>query len=341
MDKSIEEKRFIKWVIILILSVIAAAIVAITVLVCLDYTDKQPIQEQRVVAIDENGNAVKDGQAMPLSMAFVTASAEQIDNGIQTVAASVSVTARISPSDAMYSSPEWSLAWKESGVSGSVTDYVSLSQSSSNPLLATLTCKKAFTKKIELIFTVNDYYDNSFTKKCELNYLDHIEGIDYITARYLPGTGASTYSPLPYSPYYNTNPCNVDGFYYGSSSSVHYEIGDIVLKWSGGTIKDTEEAVSLSNLRMQYSVKYNNGWVSKTKEFNSTSTLPYLDFCEIIESLSEKSAILSASNYNPLVSVTFTFTNWTSSNNSFSMDFKVNYRTGIADVSLTRSTYTF
>ena len=336
MGKAMEDKQFVKWVVILILSVIAAVATAIIVFVCLDYADEQPVQKQsQVVAIDENGDAVKDGQVMPQSMAFVTTSAN-----IQTVAASVSVTAQISPSDAMYSSPVWSLAWKDSGVSGSVTDYVTVSQSSSNPLLATLTCKKAFSNKIELAFTVKDYYDKEFTKKCELNYLDHIEGIDYITARYLPGVDYSTYSPLPYNPYYNTNPCNADAFYYGSSSSVRYELGDIVLKWSGGTIKDTEEQISFSNLRLQYSVSYNNGWVSKTKEFSGDLT-PYLDFCEIIESFSNKSAILSACNYSPLVSVMFTFTNWTSANKSFSMDFKLNYRTGISNVSLTRSTYTF
>ena len=61
MGKEMEDKQFVKRVVILILSVIAAVATAIIVFVCLDYADEQPVQKQsQVVAIDENGDAVKD-----------------------------------------------------------------------------------------------------------------------------------------------------------------------------------------------------------------------------------------------------------------------------------------
>lgn len=88
-------------------------------------------------------------------------------------------------------------------------------------------------------------------------------------------------------------------------------------------------------------MSYNNGWISKVKEFNSIDNTPYLDFCEVIESLSEKTAILNASNNRPLVRLRFTFTNWTGVNNSFYMDCKLNYNVGIGRVSLSASDHTF
>lgn len=327
-----EEKRLIKWTVFLVLVVIVSVITAILVLVYCDGKGHISITPKQTVAVDGEGNEIIDGQAMPIKMSFVRMSAAND-------AASVTITASITPSDAMYSDPTWTVSWKDNTVTKNVSEYITLTP---NNLSATITCNKVFTDKIELKFSVKDYYDKQFVKTCALNYLDHIVGIDSFTARYLPGSDyAMTRSPLPYNTYRNTDPCELDAFYYGSSSSVRYELGSINLKRSGGTIREEEQTVSLGALRIQYAVSYNNGWVSKVREFNSTDITPYIDFCEVIESLSEKTAILNACNNRPLVRLRFTFTNWTGNNNSFYMDCRLNYNVGIGRVSLSADDHTF
>ncbi len=327
-----EEKRFVKWAAILITVITVAVIAAILVIVYSNGKKRTSVTQKQTVAVDGYGNAVKDGQAMPMSMSFVRASAA---NDV----ASVNITASITPTDAMYSNPTWTVAWKDGSVTKTVTEYVTVTP---NALTATITCNKVFTDKIELKFTVKDYYDKEHEKTCELNYLDRIIGIESFTARYLPGSDYSTpRSPLPYNTYLNTEPCELDAFYNGSSSSVRYELGQINLKHSGGTVRAEEQTISFSALRIQYGVSYNGGWVSKVKEFDSIDKSPYLDFCEVIESLDNKTAILNASNNRPLVRLRFTFTNWTGNNNSFYIDCKLDYNVGIGRVSLSASDHTF
>lgn len=327
-----EEKRFVKWTVILIIAIALAVIASILVIVYSDGKERINNTKKQTVAVDGYGNAVKDGQAMPMNMSFVRASAV---NDV----ASVSITASITPADAMYSNPTWTVAWKDGSVTKTVTEYVTVTP---NDLTATITCNKVFTDKIELKFTVKDYYDKEHEKTCELNYLDRIIGIESFKARYLPGSDYSmTRSPLPYNTYLNTEPCELDAFYNGSSSSVRYELGQINLKHSGGTVRAEEQTISFSALRIQYGVSYNGGWVSKVKEFDSIDKSPYLDFCEVIESLDNKTAILNASSNRPLVRVRFTFTNWTGNNNSFYIDCKLDYNVGIGRVSLSSSDHTF
>lgn len=327
-----EEKHLIKWTVFLVLAVIVSVITAILVFVYCDGTEKEVPEHKQAVAIDGNGKEIKDGQAMPISMSFVRTSAA---NDV----ASVTITASITPSDAMYSDPTWAVAWKDSTVTKNVSEYITVT---SNNLTATITCNKVFTDKIELKFSVKDYYDKEFVKTCELNYLDRVIGIESFTARYLPGNDyAMTRSPLPYNTYANTNPCELDAFYYGSSSSVRYELGQINLKRSGGTVREESQEISFSALRIQYAVSYNGGWVSKVKEFDSIDKTPYLDFCEIIEGFDNKTAILNACNNRPLVRLRFTFTNWTGNNNSFYMDCRLNYNSGINSVTLSNTNHTF
>lgn len=327
-----EEKRFVKWAAILIAAIVVSVITAILVLVYCDGKKSFTPEHKQTVAIDGDGNVITDGQAMPMNMSFVRASAASD-------VASVTITASITPSDAMYSNPTWTVAWKDSAVTKNVSEYVTVTP---NNLTATIACNKVFTDKIELKFAVKDYYDKKCEKICELNYLDRIIGIESFTARYLPGSDYSTpRSPLPYNTYLNTDPCELDAFYNGSSSSVRYELGQINLKHSGGTVFAEEQTISFSALRIQYGVSYNGGWVGKIKEFNNIDKTPYLDFCEVIEELDNKTAILNASNNRPLVRVRFTFTNWTGNNNSFYIDCKLNYNVGIGRVSLSASDHTF
>lgn len=327
-----EEKRFVKWTIVLIAAIVVSVVTAILVFVYCDGKEQQSATPKQTVAVDSDGNVITDGQAMPMSMSFIRTSAASD-------VASVTITASITPSDAMYSNPTWTVAWKDSAATKNVSEYVTVTP---NNLTATITCNKVFTDKIELKFAVKDYYDKECEKTCELNYLDRIIGIESFTARYLPGSNYATQrSPLPYNTYENTDPCELDAFYYGSASSVRYELGQINLKHSGGTIREEEQAISFTALRIQYSVSYNNGWISKVKDFNSIDNTPYLDFCEVIESLSEKTAILNASNNRPLVRLRFTFTNWTGNNNSFYMDCVLNYNIGINSITLSNTNHTF
>lgn len=327
-----EEKRIFKWTIVLIAAIVISVITAILVFVYCDGKEQKSNTPKQTVAVDSDGNVITDGQAMPMSMSFVRTSAASD-------VASVTITASITPSDAMYSNPTWTVAWKDSAVTKNVSEYVTVTP---NNLTATIACNKVFTDKIELKFAVKDYYDKEYDKTCELNYLDHIIGIESFTARYILGSNYATpRSPLPYNTYENTNPCELDAFYYGSASSVRYELGSINLKHSGGTIREEEQEVSFTALRIQYDVSYNNGWISKLKDFNSIDNTPYLDFCEVIESLSEKTAILNASNNRPLVRLRFTFTNWTGNNNSFFMDCVLNYNVGINSITLSNTNHTF
>ena len=327
-----EEKRFVKWAVILIAAIVVSVITTILVFVYCDGKKSFIPEHKQMVAIDGYGNVITYGQAMPMSMSFMRTSAA---NDV----ASVTITASITPSDAMYSNPTWTVAWKDSAVTKNISEYVTVTP---NNLSATIACNKVFTDKIELKFAVKDYYDKEYEKTCELNYLDRIIGIESFSARYLPGSNYATpRSPLPYNTYENTNPCELDAFYYGSASSVRYELGQINLKHSGGTIREEEQAISFTALRIQYGVSYNNGWISKVKEFDSVDNTPYIDFCEVIESLSEKTAILNASNNRPLVRVRFTFTNWTGNNNSFYMDCVLNYNVGINSITLSNTNHTF
>lgn len=327
-----EEKRFVKWVAILITVITVAVIAAILVFVYCDGKERINNTQKQTVAVDGYSNAVKDGQAMPMNMSFVRASAANS-------AASVSVTASITPSDAMYTDPTWAVAWKDSTVAKNVSEYVTVTP---HDLTATVTCNKVFTDKIELKFTVKDYYDHEHTKTCELDYLDRVIGIESFTARYLPGAEYITQrSPLPYNTYLNTDPCELDAFYYGTTCSVKYEFGQINLKRSGGTVREEAQEVSMRALSIQYSVSYNGGWVSKVKEFNNADITPYINFCEIIESLDNKTAILGACNNRPLVRLRFTFTDWTTANNSFYMNCKLDYNIAINSVTLTNTNHTF
>jgi len=326
-------KLIIKWTVILAIAVILSVTATVLMFVYCGSRNNQTVNESKqTVAVDGNGNEITDGQTMPERMAFVRTSAANST-------ASVSVTASITPSDAMYTDPTWTVAWKDSTVAKNVSEYVTVTP---NDLTATVTCNKVFTDKIELKFTVKDYYDHEHTKTCELDYLDRVIGIESFTARYLPGAEYITQrSPLPYNTYLNTDPCELDAFYYGTTCSVKYEFGQINLKRSGGTVREEEQEVSMRALSIQYSVSYNGGWVSKVKEFNNADITPYINFCEIIESLDNKTAILSACNNRPLVRLRFTFTDWTTANNSFYMNCKIDYNIAINSVTLTNTNHTF
>lgn len=137
-----EEKRFVKWAAILITVITVAVIAAMLAIVYSDGKERTSVTQKQTVAVDGYGNAVKDGQAMPMNMSFVRASAV---NDV----ASVNITASITPTDAMYSNPTWTLSWKDSAVTKNVTEYVTVTP---NDLTATITCNKVFTDKIELKF---------------------------------------------------------------------------------------------------------------------------------------------------------------------------------------------
>ena len=105
---NVKAKLIIKWTVILAIAVILSVTATVLMFVYCGSGNNQTVNESKqTVAVDCNGNEIKDGQTMPERMAFVRTSAANS-------AASVSITASITPSDAMYTDPTWTVAWKDS-----------------------------------------------------------------------------------------------------------------------------------------------------------------------------------------------------------------------------------
>lgn len=116
-------------------------------------------------AIDEQGQAVVNGQIAPRKMTFLK-SARTSDN------ATVSVSASITPENATVKSSQWSVGWVNANSDWAngkdITDYLTLM---SDGLNATLECLQPFGEQITLGVTVTDVRDNAKTATTTVDYM--------------------------------------------------------------------------------------------------------------------------------------------------------------------------
>lgn len=116
-------------------------------------------------AIDEQGQAVLNGQAMPKRMTFLRSrTAEQ--------SATVSVNATITPENATVKSSQWTVNWVNANsdwaTDKDITDYLTLT---SDGLNTTLECLQPFGEQITLGVTVTDVRDNAKTATTTVDYM--------------------------------------------------------------------------------------------------------------------------------------------------------------------------
>lgn len=116
-------------------------------------------------AVDEQGVAIADGQAMPQRMTFLRSRTAEH-------AASVNVSAIVTPENAKVKGSEWSVAWTNAqsdwAQDKDISEYFALS---SDGLNATLECLQPFGEQITLGVKVTDLLNNSKTATTTVDYM--------------------------------------------------------------------------------------------------------------------------------------------------------------------------
>lgn len=150
-----EERRFIKWLVILIACIIAAVVTAILMFVyCPD--NKQPNTNQAASACET--------QPLP---EWITFTAEQLNAAARVGGTtSVKVQANVEPYNAENSKVDFTAAWKNAPTSytENVSEYVTVRQESDGSQTATITCIKPFTA-YNVVITVTTR-DGGYTAEC-------------------------------------------------------------------------------------------------------------------------------------------------------------------------------
>lgn len=152
------------------------------------------------LVIDGEGNALLTdgtGQKMPRQMIFSLSEVQEAESeaeavseaGIaaQSLATSVTVTATISPSYAADKSVDWGVAFADGTTSSAATDYIQVTPTTDGALTATVTCLKAFSKKI--LITATSRSNPDVADSCEVDYLQRASG-----ATVYLGNNVMTYS---------------------------------------------------------------------------------------------------------------------------------------------------
>lgn len=141
---------------------------------------EQPDDQEQTTA----GNAIitPDREASNgIKLMSATISPESYEEyGISTLAESAfSLTATITPSNATYQSVDMTLKWKNAQsewASGkSVSDYLTINQTSDGSLTATGTVLQAFSEPIEIVATLRG--QEEITAKAQVDYVGHYTGL--------------------------------------------------------------------------------------------------------------------------------------------------------------------
>ena len=122
-------------------------------------------EQVMATAVDEQGQAVTNGQAMPKRMTFLRSrTAEQT--------ASVTVNATVTPENATVKNTEWNVSWVNAtgdwATNKDISDYLTVT---SDGLNATLECLQPFGEQITLGVTVTDIRDNTKTAATTVDYM--------------------------------------------------------------------------------------------------------------------------------------------------------------------------
>lgn len=168
-------------------------------------TDDDKQQEQSD-AIDNSGMQV--GEIHNTRKISLMSSMKETPTSTSTV----TLTATITPADASNKTVNWAIAWKDGAstwaTGKTVTDYATITPTTTGALTATVECKKAFGEQI--IVTATSAADTDVSASCTFDYAKRITGVTV--------TGGGTYSnltvtctgsnykdaELSYSPVYST-----------------------------------------------------------------------------------------------------------------------------------------
>lgn len=157
-----EEKRFIKWVAILIVCIVAAIVTSILVFVYCP-TEAKHTAENEVQPLPEQ----------------ITFTAEQLNAAARNSGTtSVTVRANVEPYNAENSKVDFAAAWKDAPTSytKNVAEYVTVRQDSDGSQTATITCIKAFTE-YNVVITVTTR-DGGFTAQCLCTFSGTATGLE-------------------------------------------------------------------------------------------------------------------------------------------------------------------
>lgn len=238
-----EHKRSdtIKWVLTLLAFILVGVMLAGIILGWFDKKDEPAEEEQTEQA---GGMEITDGtSANGISlMSASIAAADYEAYGVSALAESAqTVTASITPSDALNKEVDWSVAWKNPSSTWAkgkdVTDYMTITPTSDGALTATVECIEAFGEQVLVTATSRD--NPSAKGSCTADYMQ----------RYL-GTETSL----------------------SFNNSQYYQIGEVATSMdSTGTVNMPNKAESGSNTNTLYSPK---NPVVYTSILSETYTLP-------------------------------------------------------------------
>lgn len=181
----------VKWVLTLLAFILVGVMLAGIILGWFDKKEESPAEEEQQT--EESGMVVGDGIGEEISlMSARIAAADYSEYGVSPLAESAqTVTATVTPSDALNKKVDWSIAWANASSSWAksktVTDYVTLTPTSDGAVTATLECLQAFGEQIIITATSRD--NSSAKGTCTVDY----------SQRYL---GTETYISFNNSQYY-------------------------------------------------------------------------------------------------------------------------------------------
>ena len=181
----------VKWVLTLLAFILVGVMLAGIILGWFDKKEESPAEEEQQT--EESGMVVGDGIGEEISlMSARIAAADYSEYGVSPLAESAqTVTATVTPSDALNKKVDWSIAWANASSSWAksktVTDYVTLTPTSDGAVTATLECLQPFGEQIIVTATSRD--NSSAKGTCTVDY----------SQRYL---GTETYISFNNSQYY-------------------------------------------------------------------------------------------------------------------------------------------
>lgn len=239
---------------------------------------------------DESGKCVRCGEEKPIdeqgtddtsahgeNMLFATTESHGINLIAEPLQAGSSVpatiagnsqtlTATITPADAVNKELDWSIAWKNSSsawaTGKSISDYLVLTPTSDGALTATVTCKKDFGE--QAIITCKVRTDDTLTATCTVDYKKRVLGMDFsvkitFSNNKVPVDWQFVHTNLNPTVDFITFPSGGDlqeyGLYYGdpyNTTSTHAyaaSSGTIDGHWSGMTLSVAPTAEYLAALK--------------------------------------------------------------------------------------------
>ena len=197
-----EHKRSdtIKWVLTLLAFILVGVMLAGIILGWFDKKEEPPAEEEQTEqagGMEITGGVLANGISL---MSASIAAADYETYGVSALAESAqTVTASITPSDALNKEVDWSVAWKNPSSAWAngkdVTDYVTVTPTSDGALTATVECMEAFGEQVLVTATSRD--NPSAKGSCTADYMQRYLGtetsLSFNNAQYYELGQAKTY----------------------------------------------------------------------------------------------------------------------------------------------------